>query len=209
MPYFTEFLTVAIVYFLAVMSPGPDFAMISRNSLVHSRKTGIYSAVGLALGTLFHVSYTLAGIGFIISRSIILFSVIKFIGAGYLIFIGYKSLKSKPYKLRKEKLSEQNDINNFAAIKMGFLTHVLNPKAALFFLSIFTQIISPKTPLFVQIFYGLEMSVIIFVWFSFVAIILSHGAVQNKFSSIHYHIERFFGVILIALGIKVALSSSR
>lgn len=209
MPYLAEFITVAIIHLLAVMSPGPDFAMISRNSLIYSRKTGIYSAIGLALGILVHVTYSLVGIGFIISKSIILFSIIKLFGAGYLIFIGYKSLKSKPHKLSNDQLSEKNDMNKFAAIKMGFLTNALNPKATLFFLSLFTQVINPKTPFAIQLLYGLEMSAMTFIWFAFVASILSHRAVKVRFSAIHHHIEKIFGIILIALGVKIALSSSK
>ncbi|MDP3057741.1 MAG: LysE family transporter [bacterium] len=209
MPYLAEFITVVVVHLLAVMSPGPDFAMISRNSLVYSRKTGTYSAVGLALGILVHVTYSLVGIGFIISKSIVLFSIIKFLGAGYLIFIGYKSLKAKPHKLSADQLSEKNNMDKFAAIKMGFLTNALNPKATLFFLSLFTQVISKETPLLIQVFYGLEMVTMTFIWFSIVASVLSHSLVQEKFASVHHRIEKFFGVILIALGIKVALSNSR
>lgn len=204
MPYLAEFLTVVIVHLLAVMSPGPDFAMISRNSLLYSRKTGIYSAIGLAFGILVHVAYSLVGIGFVISQSIVLFSFIKFLGAGYLIFIGYKSLKAKPRKLNNYQLLERNDMDRLAAIRMGFLTNALNPKVTLFFLSLFTQVISPKTPLFIQTLYGLEMSVM-----TFVASVLSHQAVKIKFSSIHHHIEKIFGIILIALGAKIALSSSK
>lgn len=209
MPYLAEFITVAVIHLLAVMSPGPDFAMISRNSLVYSRKTGIYSAIGLALGILVHVTYSLVGIGLIISKSIVLFSAIKILGAGYLIFIGYKSLKAKPHRIDNDQSLEKKDMDKIAAIQMGFLTNALNPKATLFFLSLFTQVISPQTPLFIQVLYGLEMSVMTFIWFALVASILSHSMVQEKFASAHHHIEKVFGVILIALGIKVALSSSR
>lgn len=209
MPYLAEFLTVAVIHLLAVMSPGPDFAMISRNSLIYSRKTGIYSAIGLAFGILVHVAYSLIGIGLIISKSIVIFSIIKFLGAGYLIYIGYKALKTKPHNLKSKFFEQKNDLNKNIAIKMGFLTNALNPKATLFFLSLFTQVINPNTPLMIQIFYGLEMSIMTFVWFAFVAAVLSHSAVQTKFALAHHHIERFFGVILIALGIKVALSNSK
>ncbi len=209
MLYLTEFLTVAVIHLLAVISPGPDFAMISRNSLVYSRKTGIYSSLGLALGILVHVSYSLVGIGLIISRSIVIFSAIKFLGAGYLIYIGYKALKTKSHNLESKIFEQKKDLTKNAAIKTGFLTNVLNPKATLFFLSLFTQVISPSTPIRIQLLYGLEMVTMTFVWFSFVAIVLSHSAVQARFASVHHHVERFFGVILIALGIKVALSSSK
>lgn len=209
MPYLAEFITVAIIHLLAVMSPGSDFAMISRNSLLYSRKTGIYSAIGLAFGILVHVAYSLVGIGFVISQSIVLFSTIKLLGAGYLIYIGYKSLKAKPHNLTVKGFERKDSLDKIVAVKMGFLTNVLNPKATLFFLSLFTQVINPKTPLAIQLLYGFEMSLMTFVWFALVASILSHSTIQEKFASAHHKIEKVFGVILIALGIKVALSNSR
>ena len=209
MPYLAEFITIATIHLLAVMSPGPDFAMISRNSLVYSRKTGVYSSIGLALGILIHVSYSLIGIGLIISKSIVLFSVIKLLGAAYLIYIGYKSLKAKPNKTNPNNLEKASDIEKGKAIKMGFLTNALNPKVTLFFLSLFTQVINPETPLIVQILYGIEMSFMTFVWFSLVATILSYKTIKSKFSMFQHYFEKIFGVILIALGVKIALSNSK
>lgn len=192
-----------------MMSPGPDLAMIIRNSLMYSKKTGIYSSIGLAIGILLHVSYSLIGIGFIISKSIVLFSLIKILGATYLIYIGYKSLKNKPNKAKSEELKQNLNIKRGEAIKMGFLTNALNPKVTLFFLSLFTQVISIETPLFVQVLYGIEMTFMTFIWFSFVATILSHKTIKAKFSLFHNYFEKVFGIILILLGIKVAISSSK
>jgi len=209
MPYLTEFLTIAAIHLLAVMSPGPDFAMITRNSMIYSRKTGIYSSIGLAFGILIHVIYSLIGIGIIISQSIILFSIIKYLGAGYLIYIGYKSLKSKPHTTNSHNNKQRPNLTKIEAIKTGFLTNVLNPKVTIFFLSLFTQVINPTTPLLIQILYGLEMSLMTFIWFSFVASILSHKSIKKRFSSVQHYLEKAFGTLLIALGIKVALSSSK
>lgn len=207
MNFLPEFLTVVVVHLLAVMSPGPDFVLISRNSLVYSRKVGVYSALGLALGILVHVTYSLVGIGFIISKSLLLFSVLKFIGAGYLIYIGFKCLSAKSNKEEFTAAEKQKDMGKIASVRMGFLTNVLNPKATLFFFALFTQIINPQTPKIIQVGYGLEMSLMTFAWFAFVSAILSQKIIQKKFTKIQHHLERTFGVILIALGIKVALSS--
>lgn len=207
--FLPELLTVAVIHLLAVMSPGPDFILISRNSLVYSRKVGIFSALGLGLGILVHVTYSLVGIGFIISKSILLFSILKFLGAAYLMYIGYKCLRAKPTDSQKFGLEKKDDISRWAAIRMGFLTNVLNPKASLFFFALFTQVISPDTSKLIQSFYGLEMAIMTFVWFAFVSLILSHGLIKNRFNSVQHYVERFFGVILIGLGIKVALSSAK
>ena len=101
---------------------------------------------------------------------------------------------------------KQNDLGKLRAIRMGFLTNVLNPKATLFFLSLFTQVINPQTPKFIQVLYGLEMCLMTFAWFTFVATILSHPIIKLKFARIQHRLEKVFGVVLIALGLKVALT---
>jgi len=209
MMYLSAIFTVALLHFLAVVSPGPDFIMISRNALVYSQKSGVYAAIGLALGILVHVTYSLIGIGFIISRSILLFSLLKFIGAGYLLYIGYKAIRSKPSRHVIDKEDEQKHMTKLEAIRMGFITNATNPKATLFFLSIFTLVIKPETPFFIKIIMGAEMSVVTFLWFAFVATILSHGLIKNRFVKIQHYVERVMGVLLIGLGIKLALSSNK
>lgn len=203
-----EFLLVACIHLLAVMSPGPDFAMVLRNSLVYSRRVGILAAVGLGAGILLHVTYSLLGIGLIISQSIMLFNVIKLIGAAYLIYMGVKALFAEKTEDKSLDVKEDtSDISNFEAIRMGFLTNALNPKATLFFLALFTQVINPETALGVKVLYGLEMSVATFAWFAFVALILTHRHINKLFSRVRHYLDKAFGAILIALGIKVALGS--
>ena len=206
MVFLTEFLVIALIHFLALVSPGPDFAMISRSSLAYSRRTGVLCALGLALGILVHVTYSLVGIGFIIARSILLFSVIKYLGAGYLLFIGWKSLKARrPIIGNACTMISERNLPAFAAIRTGFLTNVLNPKVTLFFLGLFTQVIRPATPLWLQILYGVEMSLMTFLWFAFVATILSHRVIRGYFLSVQHIVERCCGALLIALGLHVAL----
>src|SRR3989344_4932597 len=135
MEYLLEFLTVALLHFLAVVSPGPDFVIITKNTIAHSRKIGVYSAIGVALGISVHVIYSIIGIGLIISKSILLFNAIKLLGASYLIYIGYKALTSKS-KISSKKVKADKEISYLQAIKIGFLTNVLNPKATLFFFSL-------------------------------------------------------------------------
>jgi RhtB (resistance to homoserine/threonine) family protein len=204
-----EFLIVAGLHLLSVISPGPDFAMVLRNSLVYSRRSGIRVAIGLGLGILVHVTYSIVGIALIISRSIVLFNAIKLLGAGYLIYIGVRALvSSKPAPPDASAQIEPDDrhMTTLAAIRTGFLTNVLNPKASLFFLALFTQVISPHTPVGIKVLYGVEMSLMTIIWFSFVAISLTQKPVRKVFRRIQHRIERVFGVALIALGLKIALT---
>jgi len=209
MQYLSEFIAIASIHFLALISPGPDFAMIARNSFIYSKKIGIYSALGLALGIVIHISYSLLGIGFIISRSILLFSAIKLIGALYLIHIGIKSFRSKSGMIIEKEEIAKKEIDRISAIRMGFFTNILNPKVTLFFLSLFTQFIDPNTPFAIEAIYAGEMIIMTFFWFSFVAIMLSKKTVKERFSSMRGSIEKVFGAVLILLGIKIALSDPK
>lgn len=202
-----EFLLVAGLHLVAVMSPGPDFMMTTRLCLAYSRKIGIYGAIGIGAGILVHVAYSLAGIALIISKSIVLFNTIKLLGAAYLIYIGIQALRSKKTEYVIDKVSrEDKNISNLQALKMGFLTNALNPKATLFFLALFTQVIDASTPIWVKMFYGVEMAVVTALWFSLVTLLFTHHRVVHVFSGIKHYIDRVFGVALIGLGIKVASS---
>lgn len=202
------FITIGIVSLLAAMSPGPDFAVVTKNSLFGSRKTGLITAIGVGLGILLHVAYSLIGIGFIISKSILLFSIIKYIGAIYLLYLGYKLLSAKRENQSEiTTSSNQVSMSGFAALREGFLTNALNPKATLFFLSIFTQVINPETPLFLQATLGVEVSIIVGVWFTLLALIITYQPIKEMFSKIHFYLMKVMGGALVFLGIKLALAT--
>ncbi len=208
--YLAQFFTIAVIHLLAVASPGPDFIVVTKNSLTYSRRVGGYTALGVALGIGVHVTYCLLGIALIISQSIIIFSVIKYIGAGYLIWIGYKGLRTKA----KSEVgigveNNKKDISIRAAIKSGFLVNVLNPKATLFLLSVFTQVINPETPKFIQTLYGLEMVVATFAWFVLVSFVFSNKKMKQKITRFSHWIDRVGGAVMVALGIKVAVSTQK
>ncbi len=207
--FLPQLLTVAIVHLLAVMSPGPDFVIVTKNSISYSRKIGTYTALGIALGIIVHVTYSLLGIGFLISQSVVLFTIIKLLGAFYLIWIGVKAIKSKPAQVENNQviIKEAKNMTPLSAVKNGFFVNVLNPKATLFFLALFTQVISPTTPKSIELVYGLEMIIATFIWFAIVAYFFSHSMLKVKIQKISHQIDRITGVALIALGIKVALSS--
>lgn len=203
------FLLVSI-FGLAVMSPGPDFVVAVRNSVLGSRKAGLLTALGFAVGVCIHMAYTLIGLAAIISQSVIMFSILKYAGAAYLFYMGYKSLRSTGFDdsdvtgisgLKKE-------ISNKRAFLSGFITNILNPKATLFFLAVFSQFITVETPFSVQFFYASTCVVMTGLWFSIVAIVLTNRHIKNKFLSFSKIIDRLCGGFLIALGFKLALSKA-
>ena len=205
--YVQEFFTVAVITLLAAMSPGPDFLIVMRNNLTCSLRTGLFTSLGIALGLSVHVAYSLMGIGFIIAKSIVLFNVIKYVGAAYLVYIGYQSLRAKPQELKNEARRAGN-ISSLEAIKIGFLTNVLNPKATIFLLGLFTQVIDPHTPMFVQMAYGLEIMVVVFLWFTTLSIMVNRNFIRDRVTKFQHRAEQAMGVALIGLGIKVGLSKN-
>ncbi|MBI4127134.1 LysE family transporter [Candidatus Peregrinibacteria bacterium] len=206
MPYLPLIATVALIHLLALISPGPDFIMCVRNSLTYSRRTGIYTAVGFGGGIAVHILYCLAGLALVISKSILLFSFIKFLGAAYLIYIGVKSIISKSSKIEIGEQHKKEDISALSAVRIGFLTNVLNPKATLFMLSLFTLVISPNTPFPVMLVMGGVMVVDTILWFSLVATMLTHRRIRAIFEKFQGAFNKTLGGLLIALGVKVALS---
>jgi len=210
MEYIPLILSVALIHFLAVASPGPDFIMVMRNSLVYSRKSGIYTAIGLGLGILVHVTLALAGIAFIISQSILLFNVIKLLGAGYLIYVGIKSLRSSSHSSRNQELQQEKvDLTKLKAIRIGFITNVTNPKAILFFLSLFTLVIQPSTPFVIKGIMGAEMAIVTAAWFTLIAALVSHRIIKQRIMKIQHYFERVMGGILILFGIVLATAHSK
>lgn len=204
--YWQEFITVAIVHILAVMSPGPDFVLVTRNSLVFSRKSGVYAALGVGLGILVHVTYSIIGVALILSKTPVLLTIIKYIGAAYIAYLGYLSLTDKYHAAKNAGHTSGHKISSGQAIKMGFITNVTNPNATLFFLSIFTTIISQQTPVVIKSLYGLEMSLATFAWFALVALVFSHSLLKSRVTGVQFYIEKVMGIILILLSLKIFLN---
>jgi len=207
-PYLTQFMTIAVVHLLAVASPGPDFAIIVRQSITYGRRTALWTSLGIGCGILIHIGYSLLGIGLIVSQSIALFSVMKIIGALYLIYLGTKAIRAKPINSAEiyTRHNQKNLPTTLQALRTGFFTNGLNPKATLFFLSLFTVVIDPATPLTIQAGYGLYMAVATGVWFSGLSLLFGHSAVRRRFLQIGHWFDRLTGVVLIGLGLKLALT---
>lgn len=205
MEYFPLLFTATLIHLLALMSPGPDFLMAIKNSLSYSRKTGIWTAVGFAFGISVHIFYCVAGFALLISQSILLFNTLKLLGAAYLIFIGVKAFFSKSSRI-EISAEKKNDISPFRAIKIGFLTNVLNPKVTLFFLSLFTLVVPANISIGIIIIMGIVMAIDTFLWFSLVAIFFTQSRIRSIFDRFQGVFQRLFGGLLVLLGIKVALA---
>ncbi|ABK12770.1 MULTISPECIES: LysE family translocator [Burkholderia cepacia complex] len=200
----TEWIVVVTITPLAVISPGPDFAMVTRNSLMLSRRSGVLTACGIGLGVTVHVSYTLLGVGLLIRQSPWLFNAVKLIGAIYLIYLGVKMLMTKSGGVQAD--SRVAALSDLAALRTGFLTNALNPKTTVFIVSLFMQAVRPDTPLIVQLGYGAFIAAAHAAWFSLVAMCFSATAVRDRLLSLRHWIDRTFGCLLVGFGVALAIA---
>lgn len=211
LPYFFQWMLLIGVFTMALASPGPDFVIAVRNSIMYSRKIGIMTAIGFALGVFVHMAYTLLGFAVIISQSVVLFSIIKYIGAAYLFYVGIQALRSQGFEENQKRKTKKKGVDAMSvksALWNGFLTNVLNPKATMFFMAVFSQFIGPETPVTVQLLYAGTCVVMTGIWFTFVAVILTNQRIKAKFLKFTKWIDRVCGILLIGLGIKLALTKA-
>lgn len=199
--------TAALLNALAAMSPGPDFVMAVRNSLNYSRRTGIFTGIGIGLGISIHIVYCAIGIGYLIAKSLYLFNIIKYLGAIYLAYMGIRSILAVSSKVDIQERKESRDLTRLQAIKTGFLTNVMNPKATLFFLGLFTFVIKPETPAYIVVIIAFIMILTAVTWFALIALFFTQKRVQNAFLRFEGIINKVFGGLLILLGIKIALAN--
>ncbi|OKP04829.1 LysE family translocator [Xenorhabdus eapokensis] len=207
--YWGEFLGLAVIHFLAVVAPGPDFAVTIRQSVRFGCWAGICTAVGIGAGISIHVIYTLVGVSALMHATPWLMEVAKLVGAIYIAWLGIKFIRSKPANLdtlEGEGISLASQ-SRWKAFLMGFMTNALNPKATLFFLAVFTTVVSSNTPILIQVFYGLWMCVVNAVWFVLVSIIFSNALIRNKFIQKGYWFERVMGIVLIGFAVRLLFLS--
>lgn len=203
MDFWQGFWVITGIHLLAVASPGSDFVLVSQQSLCRNRSAGILTSLGIALGFGVHMVYSVLGLTAVVTHSENLLLAVKIIGGSYLIYIGIKGLHVQAQtatEIRREALATEPA---FKTVRRGFLCNVLNPKAVVFMLSLFTVVLSPDMPAWQLAVYGAWMAVILFLWFAAVSCMLSMPAVNRRFRRVGHWIDRLCGGLLVLLGVKV------
>lgn len=207
-PYLLELASLMAVFFFGIISPGADFAMVMRQSIVNGRRSAILTSFGVGTALMVHVTYTILGLGLIISQSITLFNIIKWCGVAYLVYIGIKALRSKPAAAAADgapvQVTQREPQSALKAFGLGFAANALNPKPVFFFLSIFSTVVSLQTPVAIKFGYGLVMASCLILWFVGVSLFMTTPAMRLRFTRISHWIDRASGMVFIALGLKLA-----
>lgn len=225
MTAFEQFLLIAMVHFFAVASPGPDFAVILKQSIRYNRRIALYTSFGIAAGIIVHVTYSLVGIGLLIASDERLFTALKYIAASYFCYIAWHCLRAeKPLNelttqvATKQESKTATDLNEESSVEdstvpsarkaffTGFLINALNVKATLFFVSLFSVVIDPDTLLSIKIAYGAYLVAATGAWFCFLSYMLTQERVRFILQRKGYILDRVMGIILLLLAIQLMLS---
>ncbi|WP_224703367.1 LysE family translocator [Devosia aquimaris] len=201
-----EFATLMLAFGINAVIPGADFAMVLRQSIAHDRRAALFTSAGIATSILVHGSYTLLGVGVIVGQSLLLFNILKWAGAAYLVYLAISALRSPPPKPPQASELAVTRRGDMAAFALGFLTNLLNPKAVLFFLALFTSLVSAHTGGDVKVVYVLCMSIMLFAWFALVSVFFTTAWVREGFFRFGRWFNRVTGITFILLAVRVALA---
>lgn len=199
------------LFFMAALllnlTPGNDMIFVASRSLSQGTRAGLFSALGIFAGCFVHILAAIFGLSIIISKSALLFEIIKYAGAGYLIYMGIKMIMTK--NIQTIKVSRLTYHSAWHLFKQGTLTNALNPKVAIFFLSFLPQFVNPQSPyLKAQLFF-------LGIWFAvqgtlvLLGVALLMGKTTNFLKqnpAFWLWQERITGMVLVGLGIKLALT---
>jgi len=202
--HFETFLVAGI---LLNLTPGNDTIFILTKSIGQGKKAGIISAVGIASGSVVHTILAAFGLSIIIAKSILLFNIIKYLGAAYLLYIGYKMLTNRT-QLNTDSVKPTELVNYKKIYRDGFFTNILNPKVALFFIAFLPQFIDPtfRNTILPFLLLGTTFITTGTIWCLILAIFASGIFAKLKGNKkVSTYINKICGLTFIALGIKVAL----
>jgi len=219
MEFWHGFLLITSVHLLAAASPGPDFVLVSRETLTKGRRTGLICSLGITLGLAVHIIYSVLGLAAVIAHSRPLLTAIKWLGGAYLIYLGWQGIGAKPKQpvdlvdqsanrtIDKQSLTTSQSETTFTILRRGFFCNVFNPKAPVYFVAIFTLVLSPDMPLWQLSIYGVWMMVLQMAWFSTVVMLLSIPAILHRFQRFEHWIDRVLGTAMMLLGLNLIFRS--
>jgi threonine/homoserine/homoserine lactone efflux protein len=194
--------TVALTHLMALMSPGPDFVLVIRNSLGKSRRDGYFTALGFAAGVAVHLTWGLLGLSYLLESFPLFLQIVKYGGAFYLAYLGWQSWNSSPFQFQQQ--SYKYSQSNLASFREGLITNLLNLKAMLFFISLLVNVLTPEIDLSIRLTAVVLMVILTALWFSLVTRFFTQTKIQQLFLAAQKPIERTLALILWLLALKLS-----
>jgi RhtB (resistance to homoserine/threonine) family protein len=203
---FSVWAAIAVMHAFAVASPGPDFAVVMKQSLQQGRSVGIITSIGVGVGILLHVSYSILGVSLLIKTTPWLYQSLIYAAALYLIWMGVGGMRSSASAVTTEQSMLQKTHSRTKAFMVGFITNGLNPKATLFFLTLYTLAIPPETTLMAKSIYGVYLAFATAAWFVLVSFLVSHKRIRQAYLKKGYWFDRVMGFVLLVMAIILVVT---
>lgn len=204
------FLVVATAHFLALLSPGPDFVLVVKSALKNGSKKSTGVAAGISCANAIYIALCIIGVGSVLASSVKLMFALKIIGGIFLIYLAIQALRAKKNDYKTLEISATSNgpsttwIHEFLT---GFMSGILNPKSILFYLSLFTVVLTQDVSMTVKIALGVWMTCVVFLWDVIIILLLSTQKVRQRFSRMSYYIDKLSGAILGLLGLTIVRSA--
>ena len=197
--------TIAGVYLMVLVSPGPNFLVVTQSAISESRRHALYTGLGISSGSALLATLAATGMGLLLAQFAWLHRATQVLGGAYLIYVGVKIWRSA-----KQPLPEKMDLarrRSFgAAYRYGAMTNLTNPKAMVFFTTIFATLVGPNLPTWVKFASVAEIFVLSTLWHFTLATLFSHSRIQNVYRNAKTGISRVTGGLLSVLGIQMLLA---
>lgn len=201
-----DFLLIAGVHFMALLSPGPDFFLVARSSLAHGWRGATGACIGIALANGVFIVAAFGGLSVLRAGSMA-FLVVQLAGCAYLLYLGWLFLRHAGNSSLDAKPAA-GKTRWRAGLLMGFMSAILNPKNALFYVSLATVLASRHTSAGAMAAYGAWMVFAVLAWDMAVALAIGSAALRQRFARALPLLERLSGVMLIALATGLLLQAA-
>jgi threonine/homoserine/homoserine lactone efflux protein len=205
---FHLWLSLAFICVMGALSPGPSLAVVVKNTLFGGAKQGYATAISHGAGVALYAALTALGIGVVIVQSPMLFSIIQYAGAAFLVYLGIKALMSKKqnFDLQEDELATADNQQVINGWKDGFLIAFLNPKLAIFFLALFSQFVDTEASYQQKVIMVSTVGIIDTLWYLIVAFMFSRGPILAKLKRNSYIIDKITGSFLILLAARIVVN---
>jgi threonine/homoserine/homoserine lactone efflux protein len=205
------FFTVALAHFLALLSPGPDFVLVVKSAMRNDRYKATGVAVGISSANALYIVLCLIGVGAILASSVWLMITLKIIGGLFLIYLAFQALRAKKSDYSGLAVAqEENGVSKASfgrEFMTGFMSGILNPKNLLFYLSLFTVVLTNDVSLVFKVSLGIWMTLVVLFWDTAIIFLLSSNKVRDKFTKLAYYIDKLTGAVLGIVGFSIVKSA--
>jgi len=198
-------LSFVAICILGALSPGPSLALVIKNTVNGGVTKGYATSISHGLGVALYAAITATGVALIIVNTPIVFTLIQYAGAAFLLYLGIKSLLSKKSQFSQidQDKTQENNINGW---RDGFLIAFLNPKLAIFFIALFSQFLNTDSSEEQKIIMTITVGTLDALWYCFVTFLLSKGNIIEKLKENSYIVDKVTGCFLIALAVRVVIN---